>query len=76
MHGDMPGKPESKRQMTKGRSWKSLFQERNIPRKSSGIKEWTDAETSALVQYICLFWDDAGFGKWPIQSDPKFWDGC
>ena len=50
MQGDMPGKPESKRQMTKGRSWKRLFQERNIPRKSSGRKEWTDAETSVKLQ--------------------------
>ena len=41
-----------------------------------GRKEWTDAEISALVQYICLFWDDAGFDKQPMQSDPKFWDGC
>ena len=26
-----------------------------------GRKEWTDAEISALVQYICLFWDDAAW---------------
>ena len=25
---------------------------------------------------ICLFWNDAGCDKWPMQSDPKFWDSC
>ena len=71
VEGNTPGKPENKKQSTEGCSKGSLFQERNIPAKASGRKEWTEAETSALVQYICLFWNDAGFNKWPMHSDKK-----
>ena len=74
--GNTPGKPASKRSSTEGTSRKSLFQEGNEPKKSSGKREWNDAETSALVQYICLFWDNAVSDKWPMQRDPEFWDAC
>ena len=76
VEGNTPGKPENKQQSTEGRFKRSLFRKRNIPTKASGRKEWTKAETSALVQYICLFWDDAGVNKWPMHSDQKFWNGC
>ena len=55
---------------TERTSRKSLFQDDDIPRKSSGKKEWTEAETSALDQYICLFWDGAG-DKWSMHH-PTF----
>ena len=47
--GNTPGKPESKRPSTEGTSRKSLFQEGNESKRSSGKREWNDAETSALV---------------------------
>ena len=74
--GNTPGKPESKRPSTEGTSRKSLFQEGNESKRSSGKREWNDAETSALVQFICLFWDNAVSDKWPMQRDPEFWDAC
>ena len=76
--GNTPGKPASKCS-TEGMSRKSLFQEGNEgnePKKSSGKREWNDAETSALVQFICLFWDNAFSDKWPMQRDPEFRDAC
>lgn len=76
VEGNTPGKPETKRQSTSGTSRKSLFQGNNGSNKSSGTREWSEAETSALVQYICLFWDDAGLDKWPMQKDPEFWNAC
>ena len=74
--GSTPGKPESKRPSTEGTSRKTLFQEGNVSIKPPGRREWSDKETSALVQYICLFWEDAASDKWPMQRDPEFWDGC
>ena len=47
--GNTPGKKESKRSSTVGMSKKSLFQEGNELKRSSGKREWNDAETSALV---------------------------
>ena len=35
-----------------------------------------DAETAALVQYICLFWDAAASNKWPMKGNPEFWEAC
>ena len=69
VEGNTPGKPENKRPSTEGSSRKSLFQVGNVLKKSSGKRERSEAETSALVQYICLFWDDAGCNKWPMHRD-------
>ena len=71
VEGNTPGKPENKRVATKGTLRKSLFSEKP---KSSGHREWSEEETSALVQYICLYWEDAYSDRWPMQSDTKFWD--
>jgi hypothetical protein len=54
VEGNTPGKPENKRVATKGTLRKSLFSEKP---KSSGHREWSEEETSALVQYICLYWE-------------------
>ena len=75
--GNTPGKPECKRPSSPSAektSRKSLFQEGSACNKSSGKREWFDAVTTAFVQYICLFWDDAAFNKWPMKRDPEFWD--
>ena len=74
--GNTPGKPESKRPSTEGTSRKTLFQEGNVSKKPPGRREWSDKETGMLVQYICLFWEDAASDKRPMQRDPEFWDGC
>lgn len=76
VEGNTPGKPESKVPSTERSSKKSLFQDGKVANKSSGRQEWSKAETSALVQYICLFWDDAASNKWPMHKDPEFWDAC
>ena len=70
VEGDTPGKSEKKRVATKGTSRKSFFCEKP---KSSGQREWSKEETSALVQYICLYWED---DRWPMQSDTIFWDAA
>jgi len=58
-------------------SQKEMNQMNQMNQKSHrGKREWTDAEMSALVQYICLFWDNAISDKWPMQRDPEFWDAC
>lgn len=33
-------------------------------------------ETSAIVQYICLYWRDAWNNKWPSTKDQQFWNEC
>jgi hypothetical protein len=71
VEGNTPGRHENKRVATKVTSRKSLFSEKS---KSSGHREWSEEETSALVQYICLYWEDAYSDRWPIQSDTNFWD--
>ena len=72
-----PGKPGNKRPSTQGTSRNTLFQEhQNDIKKSSDKREWSEVETSAVLQYICLFWEEAWIDKWPKHSDPKFWDAC
>ena len=41
---------------------KSLF---NL---SHNKKAWSSEEDAALVQYICLFWEDASTDKWPTTN--------
>ena len=71
VEGNTPGKPEKKRVATKGTSRRSLFSEKT---NSSARREWSSEETSTLVQYICLYWEDAHTDRGPMQSDTKFWD--
>lgn len=37
---------------------------------------WVTAELAALVQHICLYWDDAHTDKWPKTKNMKFWNEC
>jgi len=64
VEGNTLEKPKINILLTKASSRKSLFQDGNILKKSSGKREWSEDETSALDQYICLFWGDAGCDKW------------
>ena len=74
--GNTPGKTASKRPSTQGTSRKSLFQESDRIKSASGIQKWTDEETIALVQYICLYSENAWTDKWPTGKDPEFWIAC
>ena len=33
-------------------------------------------EDAALVQYICLYWEDVGNDKFPQIKKPQFWNAC
>lgn len=72
--GDTPGKPYTKQpsEVHEFSSRRSLFCER----KSKKSSPWTQEETSALVQYISLYWEDAHTDKWPAMKQMEFWDKC
>jgi hypothetical protein len=69
----MTSNPEKKRPTVKGSLIKSLFTDKKLP---TNKQQWSVEETSALTQYICLFWEDADTDRWPMQRDKKFWDDC
>ena len=76
VEGNMPGKPSCKRNV-QGTSRRTLFgSEGNVFRKAqvTSVDKWTEQEVSALVQYICLFWENAYTNKWPSTKDMKFWN--
>ena len=66
-----PGKPACKRTVA-GALRRSLFH--TEPEKGSCKgNDWTQKEESALVQYLCLFWEDA-YNRWPTDGQqPKTW---
>ncbi|CAB3995828.1 Hypothetical predicted protein [Paramuricea clavata] len=66
VEGNTPEKPEKKRPTVKGSSRKSLFTDEKLP---TNKHQWSVEETSALIQYICLFWEDADTDRWPMQRD-------
>ena len=75
--GNTPGKPGKRRVHVEGSSRKSLFSDPNsIPSKSAGPREWSTQEISALVQHICLFWEDAWTDRWPTMKNEAFWNAC
>lgn len=79
VEGNTPGKPANKRPSTRGTSRKSLFQDGEIATKklsSSASDVWSAEELSALVQYICLFSENAWTNRWPTKKDPEFWNAC
>ena len=81
VEGNTPGKPSNKRQVD-GRSRRSLFEDNKEDIKDDKNvsfrkpENWTRKETSALVQYICLYWKNAWSNKWPMTKDKEFWDSC
>ena len=81
VQGNTPGKPTSKRSSQGKSRRRSLFESNpptsEHPEKASGSKsEWTLKEKSALLQYICLFWEGAWNNKWPMTKDNSFWNSC
>lgn len=82
VEGNTSGKPTSKRPV-EGKSRRSLFNnETQCAEDETKVsftcktENWTHKETSALVQYICLFWKDAWNNRWPMTKDKDFWDSC
>ena len=81
VEGNTPGKPSNKRQVD-GRSRRSLFEDNKEDIKDDKNESfrkpenWTRKETSALVQYKCLYWKNAWSNKWPMTKDKEFWDSC
>lgn len=76
VEGNTPGKPPEKKDHREASSRKTLFGESESKPKSVRAPAWTDAEDSALVQYICLFTPNAETNKWPYSKQAKFWDDC
>ncbi|CAB3990641.1 Transposon Tf2-6 poly [Paramuricea clavata] len=78
--GDMPGKPKNKVPTHQPHSRKSLFQSEEVKQAEPARQEkpipWSEKETKALVQYVCLFWKDAWKNKWPSTKDQNFWKEC
>jgi hypothetical protein len=78
--GSTPGKGKPKR----GRDYKGKGAKKTLflVETDVAIKEkkqstmWTDPEIIALVQYICLYWDDAYTNEWPFFKNPIFWNEC
>ena len=65
--GDTPGKPKNKIPTHQPHSRKSLFQSEEVKQAEPARQEksipWSEKETKALVQYVCLFWKDAWKNK-------------
>ena len=74
----MPGKTARKhnRRQKEPRGRVFDLQESDRIKSASGIQNWTDEETTALVQYICLYLEDPWTDKWPTGKDPEFWNAC
>ncbi|CAB4000263.1 Hypothetical predicted protein, partial [Paramuricea clavata] len=74
--GNTLGKPPAKvRTWTESEAShkRCLFGKDNISTEKS---KWTTSKDSAIVQYICLYWEYAHKNKWPTMKNPHFWDGC
>ena len=75
--GNTLGKPANKRIPVQGSWRKSLFLEPNsLPSKSAGPREWSTQELSALVQHICLFWEDMWTDRWRTMKNEAVWNAC
>lgn len=72
--GDTPGKPDAKQpsDVYEFSSCRSFFCEKN----SNKSSPWTEEETSALVQYVSLYWEDPHTDKWSAMKQMGFWDKC
>ena len=81
VEGNTPGKPSNKWQVD-GRSRCSLFEDNKEDIKDDKNvschkpKNWTHKETSALVQYICLYRKDGWSNKWPMTKDKELGHSC
>ena len=78
VEGNTPGKPVGKRHV-QGISKRTLFQSEPAcmsHQENPRVNYWTEAEESVLIQYLCLFWDEAYTGKWPTTKNMEFWNLC
>ena len=39
-------------------------------------EEWSREETSALVEYVALYWEGSHTNGWPTFHDKSFWEAC
>ena len=72
--GDTPGKPHAKQPAqanNKISTRRTLFSDDHASKK---ISVWTNEETSALVQYITLYWEEAHTDRWPAMKQIMFWE--
>lgn len=76
--GNTPGKPQAKvrAQETETSRKRCLFPGESEGKEKSSWAKWTTSEDCAIVQFICLFWEDANTEKWPTIKDPQFWNNC
>lgn len=78
--GNTPGKsqPKLSRSPSQPTSRKSLFNNigETIEKPCNKKVPWTEQETKTLVQYICLYAEDAWKNKWPSNKDQEFWGKC
>ena len=76
VEGNTPGKPACKQTVAgTSRSQNLKKGEHTEPEKMSCKgSDWTEKEESALVQYLCLFWEDAYTNRWPTTKNMDFWN--
>ena len=77
--GSTPGKckPKKKANEKSGGARKSLFSAKGpIQQGCNTDKNWTTEETAALVQHICLYWDNAYTNNWSKTKSPILWNDC
>lgn len=86
--GDTPGKtapknsevfdkPDRKSKPNEKPARRSLFSGSSSD--SSGrcaAPAWSREETTALVEYVALYWEGAHSNGWPSHKDEKFWEAC
>ena len=75
-NGNTPGKskPKLSRSPSQPTSRNSLFNNigETIEKPCNKKVPWTEQETKTLVQYICLYAEDAWKNKWPSNKDQEF----
>lgn len=73
--GDTPGKPDEKLSKPESLARKNLFGNTDNVHERK-IVQWTVAETSALVQYIGLYWEDNHTDGWPSTKNSALCNSC
>ncbi len=77
--GNTPGKPSTKRSNAEGTHENVSSDQGEIGPHKRGPKTtiWSREETSQLVQYVALYWDQSSeTSTWPKHKDESFWTSC
>ena len=77
--GDTPEKPKDKKPVCQPNSRRTLFSTEEKCSKNTKQEKpipWSEKETKALVQYVCLFWKDAWNNKRPSTKNENVWKEC